>query len=93
MISRLREEMDNGATARQAAVQAITHAGPSVAAAGLILAASFGTLTLSTLLQQIGFAVAFGVLISAFVMSLFLIPALTALFGRAAWWPSRSRRR
>jgi RND superfamily putative drug exporter len=33
------------------------------------------------------------VLISAFVMSLLLIPALTALLGRAAWWPSSRRSR
>ncbi|WP_134129334.1 MMPL family transporter [Kribbella pratensis] len=50
-------------------------------------------MTRSTILQQIGFAVAFGVLISAFVMSLLLVPALTALLGRAAWWASRRRAR
>jgi putative drug exporter of the RND superfamily len=92
MISRLREEARNGVSRREAARRAITHAGPTVAAAGLILAGSFATLMASTLLQQIGFAVAFGVLMSAFVMSVLLIPGLTVLLGNAAWWPSRVRR-
>ena len=34
-----------------------------------------------------GFAVALGIVLSAFVMSMFLVPALTALIGHAAWWP------
>ncbi len=38
-------------------------------------------------LQQIGFSVAIGILLSAFVMSMFLVPSLTALLGHAAWWP------
>ena len=38
-------------------------------------------------LTEMGFAVSVGILISAFVMSLFLVPSLTALLGRRAWWP------
>ena len=38
-------------------------------------------------LQQIGFSVAAGILLAAFVMSMFLVPALTALMGHSAWWP------
>jgi RND superfamily putative drug exporter len=38
-------------------------------------------------LQQMGFAVALGIVLSAFVMSMFLVPALTALLGHKAWWP------
>ena len=38
-------------------------------------------------LQQIGFSVATGILLAAFVMSMFLVPSLTALLGHKAWWP------
>jgi RND superfamily putative drug exporter len=38
---------------------------------------------------QTGFAVAFGIVIASFVMAMFFTPALTTLFGRAAWWPRR----
>jgi RND superfamily putative drug exporter len=34
-----------------------------------------------------GFALAFGILVSAFVMAMFFTPAITALIGHAAWWP------
>jgi RND superfamily putative drug exporter len=56
-----------------------------------VLAASFALLTISPLLAEIGFAVAAGVLISTFINAFLLIPALTALLGHRAWWPSRRR--
>jgi putative drug exporter of the RND superfamily len=89
MIARLREEARGGENPRGAAALGIEHAGPSVAAAGLILAGTFGALALApvSFLQQIGFSVAVGILLSAFVMSMFLVPSLTALIGHAAWWP------
>jgi RND superfamily putative drug exporter len=92
MTSRLREEILNGQSAPEAARQAITHAGPTVAAAGAILASSFAMLAISggSELTQIGFSVAVGVLISAFVMAPLLVPTLTILVGPAAWWPSRT---
>jgi RND superfamily putative drug exporter len=34
-----------------------------------------------------GFALSFGIIVSAFVTSMFFTPALTALMGHAAWWP------
>jgi RND superfamily putative drug exporter len=89
MIARLREEARAGNEPRTAAALGVQHAGPSVAAAGLILAGTFAVLALApvSFLQQIGFSVATGILLSAFVMSMFLVPSLTALLGHAAWWP------
>jgi RND superfamily putative drug exporter len=89
MIARLREEARAGNEPRAAAALGVQHAGPSVAAAGLILAGTFAVLALApvSFLQQIGFSVAAGILLSAFVMSMFLVPSLTALLGHAAWWP------
>jgi RND superfamily putative drug exporter len=89
MVARLREEAKEGHPPRKAAALAVEHAGPSVAAAGVILAGSFATLLLSSvgMMKQMGFAVAVGVCLSAFVMSMFLVPALTALIGKKAWYP------
>ena len=39
------------------------------------------------MMQQIGFAVSIGISIAAFIMSMFLVPAFTALMGAKAWWP------
>jgi RND superfamily putative drug exporter len=38
-------------------------------------------------LMEMGFAVSLGILLSAFVMSMFLVPSVTALLGHKAWWP------
>ncbi|HRK47595.1 MAG TPA: MMPL family transporter, partial [Nocardioides sp.] len=67
----------------------VRHAGPTVAAAGLILAGTFASLMLAgnSLLTQMGFAISFGIFVAAFVMAMFFTPALTALIGHAAWWP------
>ena len=89
MISRLREEAREGNSPRRAAALAVEHAGPSVASAGLILAGTFASLMLGglSMMEQIGFAVSIGISIAAFLMSMFLVPAFTALLGDKAWWP------
>ena len=89
MVSRLREEAAGGLDPRAAAATAVRHAGPTVAAAGLILAGTFASLVLAggTTLSQMGFAISFGIAVAAFVMAMVLTPSLTALVGRRAWWP------
>ncbi|MGC4755554.1 MMPL family transporter [Micromonospora trifolii] len=89
MIARLREEARAGNDPRTAASLAIQHAGPSVAAAGLILAGTFTSMLFAgvSFLTEMGFAVSVGIVLSAFIMSLFLVPGITALLGHAAWWP------
>ncbi|MDX3000512.1 MMPL family transporter [Kribbella solani] len=94
MIARLREEAREGRDPREAASMAVRHAGPTVAAAGFILAATFATLMLAgnSLLTEMGFAVSFGIVVAAFVMAMFFTPSLTALIGHAAWWPGHQDR-
>jgi putative drug exporter of the RND superfamily len=89
MIARLREEARAGLSSRDAAARAVQHAGPTIAAAGVILAGTFASLMLggNALLVSMGFAIAFGIAVAAFVMAMFFTPALTALIGHAAWWP------
>ncbi|MFF4712834.1 MMPL family transporter [Streptomyces eurythermus] len=94
MIARLREEAREGRDPREAAGMALRHAGPTVAAAGFILAATFATMMLAgnSLLSEMGFAVSFGIVVAAFVMAMFFTPSLTALIGHAAWWPGHGDR-
>ncbi|MFJ5924282.1 MMPL family transporter [Kitasatospora sp. NPDC092948] len=89
IIARLREEAREGRNPREAAKEAIRHAGPTVAAAGFILAASFATFMLAgnVLFAELGFALAIGIVLAAFVMAMFFTPAITALLGKKAWWP------
>ena len=91
MVDRLRDEIRAGHPPREAGRLAIRHAAPTAAAAAVILAGTFASLLLSGvgLLAELGFAVAAGIVISAFAMSCLLVPALAALMGRAFWWPGR----
>lgn len=89
MIARLREEAQLGLPPREAADMAVQHTGPSIASAGLILAGTFCALLFSgiTMLSQIGFAVAVGIVFASFIMAMFVVPSVTALVGAPAWWP------
>jgi RND superfamily putative drug exporter len=40
----------------------------------------------------VGFAVAAGIALAAFVMAMFFSPGLTALIGNRAWWPGHADR-
>ncbi|MFG3225074.1 MMPL family transporter [Kitasatospora sp. NPDC048194] len=89
IIARLREEAREGRSPREAAREAVKHGGPTVAAAGFILAASFATFMLAgnVLFMELGFSLAFGIVLAAFVMAMFFTPSITALLGHRAWWP------
>jgi RND superfamily putative drug exporter len=89
-ITRLREEIKEGNEPRHAADLTIEHSSATVVSAGLILAATFASLTLGGLsfLTQMGSAISIGVALSAFVIAPFLVPSLSAVFGYKIWWPS-----
>jgi RND superfamily putative drug exporter len=95
MIARLREQARRGMSPRDAASEAVRHAGPAIGSAGLILAGTFASLVLAgnSILQQVGFAVSCGIALAAFVMAMFFSPSLTALVGNRAWWPGHSAER
>jgi len=89
VMTRLREEVRAGLKPRKAADMTIEHSGATVASAGIILAGTFGSLALAgiSLLAQLGFAVAFGIMLSAFLIATLLVPSVAALLGYKVWWP------
>jgi putative drug exporter of the RND superfamily len=94
MTARLREEMLAGKPVRRAVTDAVRHVAPAIGAAGLVLSSAFGSLMLEpdSGSRQTGFAMALGILIASLVVSSILVPAITALVGRPAWWPGRAVR-
>jgi RND superfamily putative drug exporter len=59
-----------------------------VIAAALIMITVFGGFAFSHLamIRPIGFGLAFGVLVDAFLVRMILVPAAMSIFGKATWW-------
>ncbi|MDT8914339.1 MMPL family transporter [Amycolatopsis sp. PS_44_ISF1] len=91
LVTRMREEHVHGADPQEAVVTGFRHGARVVVAAALIMISVFAGFVLaeSTLIQSIGFALAFGVLVDAFVIRMTIVPAVMSLLGRGAWWLPR----
>ncbi|GAA4557229.1 MMPL family transporter [Planotetraspora kaengkrachanensis] len=91
LVSRMREDHVRGDTPRQAVINGMGHNARVVTAAALIMTAVFGGFVFmdNAIIKSMGFALAIGVLIDAFVVRMALVPAVTSMFGRAAWWLPR----
>jgi RND superfamily putative drug exporter len=93
LMSRVREE-SAGRDLRAGITIASARTGTVITSAGIILAGTFAAMIVAPLqvLQQVGLTVAIGVLIDTLIVRSLLIPALTALIGERAWWPSHRKR-
>lgn len=91
IVSGMREAYVHGSRARLAVTQGFRAGRSVVIAAAIIMIAVFSgfIFTDSVMVQSIGFGLAFGVLIDAFLVRLLLIPAAMHLLGDAAWWLPR----
>jgi putative drug exporter of the RND superfamily len=92
LMSRVREESQRRGV-RDGIQVASAHTGTVITSAGIILAGTFGAMAIAPLrlLFQIGVTVALGVLIDTFIVRSMLVPAITALLGKWAWWPFHKR--
>ncbi|MCX5205361.1 MMPL family transporter [Streptomyces sp. NBC_00237] len=95
LVSRMREDFVHGTPARDAVVGGVGHNARVVTAAALIMTAVFGGFVLldDPIIKSIGFALAVGVVVDAFVVRMTLVPAVMTLLGRAAWWLPRPLQR
>ena len=90
LMSRVREESQKIGT-RAGVIKGLTVTGSVITSAGIVLAATFAVLGLLPLvpLAQLGFAVAFGVLLDTIIVRSILVPALVHEIGPKIWWPSK----
>ncbi|NBE80509.1 MMPL family transporter [Micromonospora rubida] len=91
LVSRMREDFVHGDTAQQATVNGMGHGARVVTAAALIMMAVFGGFVFleDPIIKSMGFALAVGVAIDAFVVRMTIVPAVMSLLGKAAWWIPR----
>jgi RND superfamily putative drug exporter len=91
VMTRIREEVHNEPSMKKAVTKAIGITGTTVTSAGLILAGTFAVLGLvggDQSVEQIGYGVAFGILLDTFFVRTLLVPSIVALLGKWNWWPS-----
>jgi RND superfamily putative drug exporter len=90
LMTRVREESLRLGT-RAGMTKALTVTGGVITSAGIVLAATFAVLGILPLvfLAQLGFAVAFGVLLDTMIVRSILVPALVHEIGPKVWWPSK----
>jgi len=88
LVSRMREEWDNGKSNVEAVGEGLAVTGRLVTAAGLIMFAAFMGFVAGSIvgLQQFGFGLAAAILIDVTIVRALLVPSAMALFGRWNWW-------
>ena len=94
LMTRVREEAIKR-DARHGAIVGLAATGGVITSAGFVLAGTFAVLATipATQLTEIGFAVAFGILLDTIVVRSVLVTALNLDIGRWMWWPSKLARK
>ncbi len=90
LMARVREEAYKHGT-REGTLRGLAVTGAVITGAGIVLAGTFGALAVLPLifLTELGFIVAFGVLLDTFVVRSVIVPAIVMDAGRKVWWPSK----
>jgi RND superfamily putative drug exporter len=91
VMSRIREEAQQTPSLSEAIAHAIGVTGTTVTAAGVILAGAFVVLGFaggSAQTEQLGFSIAFSVILETFFVRTLLVPSIAMLIGRWNWWPA-----
>ncbi len=87
LVSSMRESYVHGHRGTESVIHGYDQASRVVVAAAIIMVSVFAgfIFTHDIMIKQIGFALALGILVDAFVIRMALVPAVMALFGDRAW--------
>lgn len=88
LVSSMRESYVHGHHGRESVIDGYDQASRVVVAAAVIMVSVFAGFIFAhdIMIKQIGFALAIGILIDAFIIRMALVPAVMAVFGDKAWW-------
>lgn len=91
LLSRIKEEHDNGADNMAAVAGGLERTGQIVTAAAFLIAVVFVAFATSsvTMMKMFGIGMTLAVLVDAFIVRAALVPAFMRLAGRANWWAPR----
>lgn len=91
LVSSMRDAYVHGHRGVRSVVHGFDQASRVVVAAAVIMISVFSGFIFShdVMIKQIGFALAFGILVDAFVVRMTLVPAIMAIFGDRTWWLPR----
>ena len=92
LVFRVRENLRNGQASHDAVVNALTKVGESITFSALTVIAALLSLLAATfeIYSDLGIPLAIGIGVML-LAGLTLLPALLAIFGRAAFWPTKNR--
>jgi putative drug exporter of the RND superfamily len=92
LVFRVRENLRDGQVNHDAVVNALTKVGESITFSALTVIAALLSLLAATfqIYSQLGIPLAIGIAVML-LAGLTLLPALLAIFGRAAFWPSKPK--
>jgi RND superfamily putative drug exporter len=91
LLSRIKEEHDNGADNVASVAGGLERTGRIVTAAALLIAVVFVAFATSsvTFMKMFGIGMTLAVLVDAFIVRAALVPAFMRLAGRGNWWAPR----
>jgi RND superfamily putative drug exporter len=88
ILTRIREEKHKGKSDKDAVVEALDWTGGIITALAIIMGTAFSMMMISStmMLKEIGFALAFAILLDAMVVRTYIVPAMMTVLGKWAWW-------
>lgn len=95
ILTRIREEIHKGRSDKEAILESLDWTGGIITALAVIMGSAFSAMMISStmMLKEIGFALAFAIMLDAMVVRTYFVPAMMTMLGRWAWWaPGRLQR-
>ena len=95
ILTRIREEKHKGKSNREAIVESLDWTGGIITALAIIMGSAFSMMMISStmMLREMGFALAFAIMLDAMVVRTYIVPAMMTTLGKWAWWaPGRLQR-
>jgi len=88
ILTRIREERHKGKENSEAIVESLDWTGGIITALAIIMGSAFSMMMISNtmMLREIGFALAFAIVLDAMVVRTYIVPAMMTILGERAWW-------